>query len=199
MVSARWSTAQVVESLPSAYPRQEGLTCGEANAVVAIESFGISYQAPSNPGPMVRLFGYSLLGDLNSLLEAHGLTAPVRSAARMDDDERIELLRSHLREGLPVILAIGNGHLARGRYIAALRLVVGHYLTLYGFDDDSETFFVYDPYLQGPPDEPLPAGNEQRSYAEILRDWRGPLYYPLIGRRHAYIPVGRQIVDETNR
>jgi hypothetical protein len=138
---------------------------------------------------LVRLFGYSLLRSLQTLLESHGLNAPIRSAAGVDDADKLNLLRAHLETGYPVVIAIGNGHLRRGGYVAAARLVLGHYLTLYGFDDPTETFFLYDSYLDGEPDGWLPAGNEIRTYSEILRDWRGPIYYPLIGRRYVYIPI----------
>ena len=179
----------LARSLPSTYPQQVGLSCGEANARSVVESFGIKYSPPTRSTWMVRLFGYSLLRDLRELLEAHGLVAPIRSAADLGDSAKLDALRSHIRTGLPVMIAIGNGHLGRGRYVPAARQLIGHYLTLYGFDDANETFFVYDSYLAGEPDERLPAGNESRTYRETLRDWRGPFYYPLIGRKYVYIPI----------
>lgn len=185
----RWSDPHLTLSLPDSYPRQEGLSCGETNARSVIECSGNVYHRPSQPGMLVRLFGYSLLRSLQTLLESHGLNAPIRSAAGVDDADKLNLLRAHLETGYPVVIAIGNGHLRRGGYVAAARLVLGHYLTLYGFDDPTETFFLYDSYLDGEPDGWLPAGNEIRTYSEILRDWRGPIYYPLIGRRYVYIPI----------
>jgi len=194
----RWGDPQVALSLPQAYPRQEGLSCGETNARSVIESFGLSFERPTRPGWKVRLFGYSLLRDLRSLMESHGLSAPIRSAASVNAPARLDVLRSHLRKGYPIVIAIGNGHLRRGRYVPAARVLLGHYLTLYGFEDASETFFVYDSYLDGEPEGPLPAGNETRTYAETLRDWRGPFYYPLIGRRHAYMPVSPRTEETLN-
>lgn len=190
--TARWSEAKIAVSLPSSYPKQKGMSCGETNARSVIESFGLSYQRPPSPGLSVRLFGYSLLGSLQTLFESHHVRAPIRSAAGNDETKKLDLLRSHLETGYPVVIAIGNGHLRRGEYYPAARLILGHYLTLYGFDDPTETFFVYDSYLDGHPDCWLPAGNETRTYSEILRDWRGPFYYPLIGRRYVYIPITPQ-------
>jgi hypothetical protein len=184
-----WENALTVPFLPMSYPRQAGFTCGEANARSVIEAVGVEYERDPRPPFTVRLFGYSLLGDLESLLKAHGLDAPVKSARELNASDRLDVLRSHLRAGEPVIIAIGNGHVARGRYTPGLRLVVGHYLTIYGLDDSTRTFFVYDSYLKGEPETPLPAGNDHRTYSDTLRDWRGPLYYPLIGRRHVYIPI----------
>ncbi len=189
---------KLVRSLPPAYPSQVGLSCGEANARSVVESFGLAFEPPAKASWTVRLLGYSLLGDLRSLLESHGLKAPIQSAAGMSRKARVDLLRSHLDGGHPVIIAIGNGHLHRDRYFAAARLFLGHYLTLYGFEDATERFFVYDSYLKGEPDTPLPAGNETRTYSETLRDWRGPLYYPLIGRRYVYIPIAPPPTTELN-
>lgn len=184
---AHWSDPKVALSLPGSYPKQAGLSCGETNARSVVQSFGYVYHRPSRPGLLVRLFGYSLLRSLQTLLESHGVSASIRSAAGLADSEKLDLLRSHLETGYPIVIAIGNGHLRRGEYFAAARFVLGHYLTLYGFDDPAETFFVYDSYLDGEPDSWLPAGNETRTYSQILRDWRGPIYYPLIGRRYVYI------------
>ncbi|MEA2001872.1 MAG: BtrH N-terminal domain-containing protein [Actinomycetota bacterium] len=186
---ALWSDPKVVLSLPLSYPKQEGLSCGETNARSVVESFGHVYQRPTRVGLLVRLFGYSLLKSLEKLFESHGVSAPIRSAAGLDDAEKLDLLRSHLETGYPVVIAIGNGHLRRGEYFPAARLILGHYLTIYGFDDPNQTFFVYDSYLDGEPDSGLPVGNETRTYSEILRDWRGPIYYPLIGRRYVFIPA----------
>lgn len=180
--------SHVVAALPPGYPRQTGLTCPEANARSVIAAFGLSY-APPPPTWTVRRVGYSLLRDLSRLLRHAGLDAPVRMARRMTDAQRLDLLRAHLDRGEPVILAVGNGHLSRDRDSALARALLGHYLTLYGYDDARGVFYVYDSYLPGEPPEPLPAGNDARGYADLLRSWRGPVYYPLIGRFHAYLPV----------
>jgi len=183
-VETEWTT---VPRLPTRYPKQRGLTCGEANARSIIESFGIAYETPERPGLIVRLIGYSLLRDLRRLLDVHGLSGPIRSSPHGSDEERLAILRNHLDCGEPVILAIGNGHLRRGVYYPWARLLLGHYITLYGYNDVQRRFAIYDSYLDGTPREPIPAGNETRGYDELLRDWRGPVYYALVGRRHVYL------------
>ena len=89
----------------------------------------------------------------------------------------------------PVILAIGNGHLSRTRDSALARALLGHFITIYGYDAERDVFFVYDPYLRGNPTGPVPAGNVERTSEEILRDWRGPFYYRFIGMDHVFLPV----------
>ena len=180
----------VVPARPNAYPRQAGLTCGEFNARALIDAYGIEYTPDPSPRLRVRIFGMSFLSDLAATLVRHGLEAEVRSAAGLHEDSQLALLRGHIDSHEPVILAIGNGHLTRSRDSAIARSLLGHFITVYGYDAEAGVFFVYDPYLAGEYPTPLPAGNDVRSERQILRDWRGPVYYPLIGMDHAYIPVG---------
>lgn len=177
--------------LPGLYPRQVGLTCGEANARSVVESFGIRYSPESRPGWVVRLLGYSLMRDMRRLLTWNGLDVEVGRAADLDPDEKVRLLKSHIDAGEPIILSVGNGYLRRGRYSRWATFVLGHYLTIYGYDEGRDLFFVYDSFLDGDPPEPLAAGNDTRGYLDLIRDWQGPLYYPIIGRRFAYLSVRR--------
>lgn len=154
-----------------------------------VDSLGGSPASPAGRRWTVRLFGYSLLRDMRGLLESHGLEAAVRSAGALSDTEKLHALRERLDAGTPVILAIGNGHLARGVDRTWARRLFGHYLTLYGYDRETGVFFAYDSYLDGEPDEPIPIGNDTRTPEEILRDWRGPVYYRLIGRDHVFIDI----------
>jgi hypothetical protein len=169
--------------------RQRGMTCGEANVKSVVDSLGVSLVADVRRPWTVRLFGYSLLRDIRRLLEAHGLKPAVRSAGSLSDGEKLRVLYDALDAGSPVILAIGNGHLQRGVDRAWARRLFGHYLTLYGYDREDETFFVYDSYLDGEPEQLLPIGNETRSAEVLLRDWRGPFYYRWIRRDHVFIEI----------
>ncbi len=181
----------IVPTLPSAYPHQVGLTCGEFNACALIDAFDLGFAPDPRPRLRIRLFGLSFIADLARTLVRHGLDAEVRSASELHDESRLALLRGHIDSHEPVVLAIGNGHLSRDRDSAVARALVGHFITIYGYDAERDEFFVYDPYLDGQPEEPLPAGNVARTADEILRDWRGPFYYRWIGMDHAYITVAR--------
>jgi hypothetical protein len=181
----------IIPSLPRAYPRQIGLTCGEYNARSVVESFGIGFEAEPKPRLRVRMFGLAFMSDLCAALKRHGLDANVRSASELHDESRLALLRGYIDSHEPVILAIGNGHLSRGRDSALARAFVGHFITIYGYDAEAGVFFVYDPYLEGDHSTPLPAGNDVRTETEILRDWNGPFYYPWIGMDHVYVTAAR--------
>jgi hypothetical protein len=179
----------VVPLLPSAYPRQVGFTCGEYTVRTVLDAFDVEYRPPEHPRIRERLFGLSFTTDLRDALVRHGIDADIRHATELHDESRLALLRGHVDSHEPVILAIGNGHLTRDRDSALVRTMVGHFITIYGYDAERDAFFVYDPYLEGDPPEPLPAGNVERTSGEILRDWRGPFYYRFIGMDHVYLPV----------
>ena len=77
------------------------------------------------------------------------------------------------------MVRIGNGYLPNGGHSSLLACIVGHWITLWGYNDAEEVFYVYDSAV--PPqlyDENIPAGNKKRTYAEMLRDIRsfGLLY-----------------------
>ena len=180
---------KVVLYAPQQFPHQQGLTCGEFNLMGILNAFGLEYKQLERLRPRIRLWGYSFIRDIADLLEAHGLSAPVHHANHLGDGEKIELLKGHLDRDQPVLAAIGNGHLSRGRYYPLARLFLGHFITLYGYSDHQQQFYVYDPYLKGPFPGDIPVGNEIRSYEQLLRDWRGPMYYRFIGMDHVYIPV----------
>ena len=139
----------VVTALPRSYPRQVGLTCGKANVRSVVESFGVIFKPEDQPRRWVRMIGYSLIGDMLRLVAANGIEVEAGSAAGLGEKGRVQLLKGHLDEGSPVILSIGNAYLRRGRYTAWSRWLLGHYLTVYGYDNDEEVFYVYDSYLDG--------------------------------------------------
>ncbi len=183
------SSPRIVAHLPSSYPHQEGLTCGETNVRTIVDAFGKPFRDLDPPPFRTKLVGYAFIRDIQRLFEHNGLVAPISHATRRSDAERIATLCACIDRDEPAMLAIGNGHVRRDRYVRRLRYVVGHFITIYGYDADDRAFFVHDPYLTGPAPVGLPAGNEVRSFETLLWDWRGPVYYPLIGMDHIYLPA----------
>ena len=179
----------IVRFAPENYPRQEGLTCGETNIKGLLAGFNVPYSPPPSLRLRIRIFGYSFIQDISELLEAHGLSAPVRKAKRLSDQEKIRVIQKHIDRDQPVLVAIGNGYLRRGEFTPIARHFIGHFITIYGYSNDESNFYIYDPYLEGSYPDEIPAGNDIRKYNELLRDWRGPVYYKFIGMDHVYLPV----------
>lgn len=188
---------KIVKFSPARYEQQAGLTCGEYNVRGILEGFQIRYQ-PFEKSPLrIKMFGFSFVKDISALLQKHGLNAPLRFAKNKSDQDRLKIITSHLDQDEPVLLAIGNGHLARGRYSRLARFFVGHFLTILGYDSDKQIFFVYDSYLKGSYQGTIPAGNDVRTFKELLNAWNGPFYYPLINMDHIYIPVKSDGIHES--
>ena len=183
------ASPRIVKFTPTSYKEQAGLTCGEYNVRGILEGFQIPYQPLQKPPLRVRWFGFSFMDDISSLLQNHGLKAPVQFAGKMTDQDRLKLITGHLDRDEPLLVAIGNGHLARDRYSRLARFFVGHFITIFGYDPQKKIFFIYDPYLKGAYQETIPAGNDIRSFQELLSAWNGPFYYPWINMDHVYIPV----------
>ncbi len=180
---------KVVKYTPKKYPRQQGLTCGEFNVMGILDGFNIRYQPSVNKPLRVKLFGFSFIRDISVLIQKHGLSAPVKHASKFVDQERIKIIKKHIEQDEPVLIAIGNGHLSRSSYSPIARFFIGHFITIYGYNNNKEIFYVYDPYLKGNYHQEIPAGNEVRTYKELLRDWNGPFYYRFINMNHVYIAV----------
>jgi hypothetical protein len=69
------------------------------------------------------------------------------------------------------------------------RFVVGHFITVYGYNLTDELFYVYDSWVRGVYEKEIPIGNAVRSFTQFLLDWQGPVYYKLIQMDHVYMPV----------
>ena len=85
----------------------------------------------------------------------------------------------------PIMISIGNGYLPNGKFSSILQKIVGHWITIWGYNDREQVFYVYDSGLSSTAyDSKVPIGNASRRYTEILRDWgagifpwpRGSLY-----------------------
>lgn len=180
---------RVITHAPARYERQQGMTCGETNVKTIVEGFGKVYQPMINPPWRVGLFGFSLVKDIQSLFSLNGLTSSIHFAKGVDDQSRIKIIQNHIDQNEPVLIAIGNGHLKRNKFSRFAQLLLGHYITIYGYNPDRKVFYIYDAWLDGDYDGDLPVGNEVRTFSQLLSSWKGPFYYGLINMMNVYLPV----------
>ena len=123
------------------------------------------------------------------ILSSHGVPAQLNSAANVSEKERLTLLKRLLANDTPVMIRIGNGYLPSGKYLTILGKVVGHWITLWGYDDEEKAFYVYDSAIPKKHyDKGIPIGNKKRTYSEISRDWEGALT-PWLFKRYLYIEI----------
>ena len=62
--------------------------------------------------------------------------------------------------------------MSNGKFNLLQALIIGHWVSLWGFDDKKKVFYLYDsavPLKEWKKN--LPIGNVIRSYDNVLRDW----------------------------
>ena len=182
---------KIICHLPEEYPKQQGLTCGETNLKNILNAFRIPYQQPEQVRIRIRLLGYSFIKDIAEQLNNHGLSASIQRATEVNSQEQLQIIKRYIDQDQPVLVAIGSGYLRRDVYSPLARLFIGHYITIYGYSDVDNVFYVYDSSLDGDYPDHIPAGNDTRRYSDFIRDWRGPIYYALIRMKNIYLPVNR--------
>jgi hypothetical protein len=107
------------------------------------------------------------------VLRAHGLHAEAGRLVELPVEQWLDRLKEILVGGSPVMIRLGNGYSKRGKWRFFQAAFLGHWITLWGFSDREQVFYVYDPYVPlARHDMTLPAGNVKRSYHELLRDIR---------------------------
>ena len=183
------SNDKIVTNSPKQLTKQVGLTCGETNSKTIIQGFGKSYQPLNHLSLRIKLFGFSYIQDIQKLLQTNGLTSVIHSAIQHTDSEKLGIIMKHIDQNEPVLLAIGNGYIRRDRYYSLLRYIAGHYITVYGYNEERQIFYIYDSMLEGEYEGEIPVGNEIRTFDQLLRDWQGPIYYKLIKMKNIYLPV----------
>ena len=179
----------VVSRLPKQYLKQ-GLThCGAFSIKGILSAFGKDDKEdprdyyPSRLRRALLLMSPSLWA---RVLTTQGVSAQVGNMKNLSDEQRIMLLKSLLLKDTPIMLRIGNGYLPNGGYSALLASIVGHWITLWGYDDAEKVFYVYDSAVPlGFYDKDILAGNKKRTYIEMMRDINsfGFLY------RHQYVYI----------
>jgi len=126
-----------------------------------------------------------------NILKSYGLEAEFKDSSSISTAERINLLKSLLVKNAPVMIAIGNGYNSEGTYNSLLAAYQSHWITLWGFDDNDQAFYLYDSCVKSDHyDKDIPIGNKKRSYKEIIRDWKGSLITRLLySKEYGYIEI----------
>lgn len=106
---------------------------------------------------------------ITNILRAHGLNTTVKTAKDLTDQEKLAVLKKILSYNTLVLLSIGNGYKQNGEYSSIRAKIIGHFITLWGYDDRKQVFYVYDSAVpKNSYDGDIPIGNKKRTYAEIL-------------------------------
>lgn len=105
---------------------------------------------------------------IKKVLKKYNLKYVVLSARKLNDDERLFLLKQNLKDW-PIILLIANWQTKKKRFHRWKALTHWHYVTLWWFNEKKKIFYVYD-------------SNTKRNlwkkwtlevpYKYILKEWR---------------------------
>lgn len=179
---------------PKDYPKQGWIHCGMYCVKNILCALGRDiHDDPRNYhiSKFSRLQGKNMPDELAKILRINNIDANVKTAEMPNDQERLGILKEEISKDQPVILRVNNGYMRSGKYSALqshfLKYIASHWITIYGYDDQKECFYIYDPYIdQTKIKDPPPIGNIARSYEDVLRDWkRALLTWP---KRYVYIP-----------
>lgn len=155
---------------------QQGLShCGVYSVKGILSAYGLDDKTDPkyyHPNFLGKITGMTL-GKMYyvNILRSYNIKAEIKTAKGYSNEEKFTILKKLLAEDTPVMIRIGNGYLS-DTYNPLFGRIVGHWITLWGYDDHQKLFYVYDPGLQKKYwKKGVLIGNTARTYQEILRDW----------------------------
>jgi|SRR3989344_4935540 len=184
---------------PKEYLQQGPSHCGAYSVKAILSAYGLdnkSHPKFYHPNWFGQITGLTLGKNYYvKILESYGIEAERKSAESLSGSEKIILIKTLLAQNTPVMIRIGNGYYHSNEYNPALGKVVAHWITLWGYDDEKQLFYVYDSgMLNRHWNKNIPIGNTTRTYKELLRDWNfggwQPWVWPLSGKENnLYIEI----------
>ncbi|MBI2012023.1 hypothetical protein HYS91_04605 [Candidatus Daviesbacteria bacterium] len=167
----------ILTKKPKEYLKQ-GLThCGAYSVKAIIEAFDKDYKKDPRDYHtfwLNRLIGTGLWRSYYvDILKSFDLNAKAKEAKSLTDKEHLDLLKQLLSTNNPVMIYVGNGYTKTGEYNKLRAALVGHWVTLWGYSDSEQVFYVYDSAAPKKLYDNVPVGNKKRTYEQILRDWKG--------------------------
>lgn len=186
----------IVSRRPKEYLKQGPSHCGVYSVKAVLEAFGkVTGMKPKDfhTNWISHITGAVFHPDyLVRILKSYALEAKSDTVKHLSDDKKIMHLKFMLSKDAPVILLVGNGYQKNGEYSRLKAAIVGHIITVWGYDDREGVFFMYDSTV---PKEHfatnVPIGNTKRTYEQVLRDWHGAFPSRLLWRgSFHYIEVG---------
>lgn len=108
---------------------------------------------------------------IKKVLKKYGLNYTILNARKLNDDERLFLLKQNLKDG-PIILLIANGQTKKKRFSRSKALTHWHYVTLWWYNDRKKVFFVYDSNTKRKTQHSEKQWILEVPYKYILKEWR---------------------------
>lgn len=178
-------TKYILPKGPKEYLQQGLSHCGAYSVKGILSFYGLDnrdHPKYYHPHWIGRLTGLTFGKDYYiKILKSYGINAERNTAEYLDDKEKISLIKKLLSQKTPIIIRIGNGYLQSNKYNLIIGKILAHWITLWGYDDEKQLFYVYDSGLPKKYwNKNILIGNTTRTYQEFLRDWRFGSYQPWV-------------------
>lgn len=166
---------KILSHRPKSYLEQGFTQCGAFSVKAILGAYGKDdNRHPRDYNPTVLGKYTSLVGIYTwpKVLESYGLQVNSGDTKKLSDKQRIEMLKETMNKESAIMIRVGNGYLKSGKYFPLAAYFIGHWITLWGYNDEKQVFYVYDSYVSPKKyNKNIPVGNTTRTFAEILRDW----------------------------
>ena len=165
----------IVSRKPKEYLKQGPTGCGAFSTKGILSAYGRDDKThPFQYYPPSIVPFIAPLGTWVKILNAYGMNAKLQSMQGLSNEQRLNALKELLRNDTPVMLCIGNGYRGNGIWSKARWWFISHWITLWGFDDEQDIFYIYDSAVPlRYRNNSIPIGNISRTYAQVLRDLGG--------------------------
>lgn len=167
----------IVSRRPKEYLKQGPTGCGVFSVKGILSAYGKDDKThPFQYLPLSFVPFVTNSSHLVNILRSYGMDARMSLLRGMSNEEMITTLKNALRMDAPVMLAIGNGYRGNGIWSKIRWQLISHWITLWGFDDDKNIFYIYDSAVPLQyHNKNIPIGNVSRTYKQVARDIRGGL------------------------
>ena len=108
---------------------------------------------------------------IKKVLKKYGLNYTILNARKLNDKERLFLLKQNLKDG-PIILLIANWQTKKRRFSRSKALTHWHYVTLWWYNDRKKVFYVYDSNTKRKIHNNEKQWILEVPYKYVLKEWR---------------------------
>ncbi|MDR3168312.1 MAG: hypothetical protein LBU27_00690 [Candidatus Peribacteria bacterium] len=117
-----------------------------------------------------KISGFMLPFSLLRVLRKYHISYEVFSGRGFPVAQKLEILKRRLAKG-PILLLIGNAYGSGKRPTRVRALHHRHYITLWGYDEKKQIFFIYDSNTKKRVLPDMPIGNTYLTYRQLIRYW----------------------------
>ena len=116
-----------------------------------------------------KISGFMLPFSVLRVLKKHKIPHKRISGRKLDYDQKIKLLQYHLHNG-PIFLLIANAYCGKMKPKMRNALTHRHYITVRGYNNKNQIFFIYDSNTQERIFKNVPLGNSRMPYKELIKN-----------------------------